>query len=154
MNERLYKTDEEKMKVAYEQALLAYKKQEVPVGSASFLNNKLISKNHNRVIQTNDPTGHSEILVIKETAEILGNYRLDNVEVYTTIEPCIMCYGALIHSRIKRLVYAAGNQKWGFIKYLKSNEDYMFNHKIKIHKGIMQKECKELIQKFFKIKRK
>jgi tRNA(adenine34) deaminase len=146
-----YLTHEEKMLVAYNEAVIAFQEDEVPIGAAAFLNNTLISKNHNRVIQNNDPTAHSELLVLQETALKINNYRLTDIEIYTTVEPCIMCFGGMIHSRIYKLVYGTNNLKWGFNKFLNAHN---FNHKVLIVKNIMKNESKNIIENYFKNKRR
>lgn len=153
MNQKKFISDFDKMNIAYSEAVKAFEENEVPVGTASFIENNLIAKNHNRIVKNNNPTGHSEILVLKETAELLKNYRLDNVEIFTTVEPCIMCVGAMIHSRIKRLVFGCQNRKWGFIKSIYNFDEIKFNYKFKITEGIMEKECSVLMKKFFQNKR-
>ena len=112
------KIDKDKffMREALKEAKKAYKKNEVPVGAVVVYNNKIIAKAHNLNITTNDPTAHAEILALKKASKILRNYRLPDCEMYTTLEPCPMCAGAMVYARIKRLVYATEDPKSGCCK--------------------------------------
>ncbi|HOL48817.1 MAG TPA: nucleoside deaminase [bacterium] len=148
---KIYKSDNEKMLVALKEAEKAFNKNEVPIGAAAFYNNSLIAKDYNKVIKFNNTMAHSEILVLKKCSKKFNNFRLNNIELFTTIEPCIMCFGALIHSRIKRLVYGANNPKFGFTKFIKNIN--LLNHKIEIKKNILHKECTQILKEFFKNKR-
>jgi len=148
---KIYKSDEEKMLVALKEAEKAFKKNEVPIGSAAFYNNFLIAKDYNKVIKLNNPIAHAELLVLKKCAAILNNFRLNEIELFTTIEPCIMCFGALIHSRIKRLVYGANNPKFGFTKFIKNIN--LLNHKIIISRNVLNNDCSQIMKKFFEEKR-
>ena len=110
-----YKTDEEKMKVALDQANLAFNKNEVPVGAAIFdASNNLICANHNRRELDNNPTAHAEILVLQEAAQILGSWRLENTTLAVTLEPDAMCAGAIVIARVKKLLYGAPNSEYGW----------------------------------------
>ena len=142
------------MQKALEQANLAYEKDEVPVGAILVKNNKVLSAAHNLLITENDPSAHAEILCLKEAGKVLKNYRLIGATLYVTLEPCMMCAGAIIHARISRLVYATSDEKTGFINSrnnLAGNE--WLNHKLDITSGILDKDCSKLIKSFFKDKR-
>jgi len=142
------------MQKALEQANLAYEKDEVPVGAILVKNNKVLSAAHNLSITENDPSAHAEILCLKEAGKALKNYRLIGTTLYVTLEPCMMCAGAIIHARISRLVYATSDEKTGFINSrnnLAGNE--WLNHKFDITSGILDKDCSKLIKSFFKDKR-
>ena len=142
------------MQKALEQANLAYEKDEVPVGAILVKNNKVLSAAHNLLITENDPSAHAEILCLKEAGKVLKNYRLIGTTLYVTLEPCMMCAGAIIHARIGRLVYATSDEKTGFINSrnnLAGNE--WLNHKLDITSGILDKDCSKLIKSFFKDKR-
>lgn len=146
-----YKTDNDKMLVAYNEAIVASQNDEVPIGSAAFLFDELIAKAHNSVINLTDPTAHAEIIVLKKVAKLLNNYRLLDIEIYSTVEPCIMCYGAMVHSRIKKIVYGTVNSKWGFSTFL---NDAAFNHNITVVNNVLRDKCKSLMENYFKFKRR
>ena len=142
------------MQKALDQANFAYEKDEVPVGAILVKNNDVLSAAHNLSIKKNDPSAHAEILCLKEAGKVLNNHRLIGTTLYVTLEPCMMCAGAIIHARISRLVYATSDENTGFINSknnLASNE--WLNHKLDISSGILDRECSELIKSFFKDKR-
>ncbi len=148
------KPDDYYMIHAIKQALLAYEEDEVPVGCVIVYNGKIIAKAHNQCIKKNDPTAHAEILAIKKASKKIKNYRLPEMTLYTTLEPCIMCSGAIMHSRINRIVIGALDKKRGA---LISNIDLLnhsiSNHKAEITSGVLGVACKNIIKKFFKNKR-
>ena len=155
MNVKYSREDEEYMQEALKQANKAFDRGEVPVGAVIVYRNKIIARSFNQTIKLNDPTAHAEILAIRKAAKHLNNYRLLKTQIYVTIEPCLMCAGALIWARIERIVYSAKEPKFGMmdpgLKFLKGTKT---NHKIKISGGLLEKESKHLIQKFFKTRRK
>lgn len=127
--------------------------QEVPIGSVVVLNNKMIGEGWNQSISKQDPSAHAEILALRQAAKYMSNYRLINAEIYTTIEPCIMCIGAIIHARINRLIFGARkkNRKNLFIKkLLNSNES---NHHFILTEGVLERECSETMHNFFYCRR-
>ncbi len=143
------------MKLALIEAENAGQIDEVPIGSL-IVDNKgnVISKAHNKTIKNVDPTAHAEILAIRKAAEKINNYRLLDTTLYVTIEPCIMCMGAIINARIKNVVYGAKDPKWGAAGSLYNfSEDLRFNHNPEIISGICEDECRTIIQDFFKDKR-
>ncbi len=141
------------MALALEEAVQAMEEGEVPVGAVVVLQERLIARSHNRTIALNDPTAHAEILVLREAARKLGNYRLNGVELYVTKEPCPMCVGAMIHARIGKLIYGAVDEKGGaFSKF--SMDLSRANHRFEVIKGVMEKESAELLKRFFKEKRR
>jgi tRNA(adenine34) deaminase len=127
---------------------------EVPVGAVIVHDNKIIAEGHNRPISDNDPTAHAEIIAIKMAADYFNNYRLPDVELYTTLEPCTMCAGAIIHARIPRVYYGAYDPKAGaagsVFKILGTDK---LNHIVDVTGGTMEDQCVDLIQSFFKRKR-
>ena len=142
------------MQKALEQANLAYEKDEVPVGAILVKNNEVLSAAHNLSITKNDPSAHAEILCLKEAGKVLNNYRLIGTTMYVTLEPCMMCAGAIIHARISRLVYATSDEKTGFINSRNNlDQNEWLNHKLDISSGILDRECSKLIKSFFKDKR-
>lgn len=143
------------MKQAIKEAEKAYKKDEVPVGAILVKQDKIIARAHNLIRKLKDPTAHAEILAIKKAGKKIGNERLIGTTLYTTIEPCSMCAGAIILARIEKLVFGAQDLKTGacgsVFKIINNKKN---NHKVKIVKNVMKEECAEIIQKFFKEKRK
>ena len=138
------------MKLALEEALKAAQEQEVPVGAVAVLEGELVAREHNRSIQLHDPTGHAEILVLREAGQKLSNYRLKNLEIYVTLEPCAMCSGALLWARIQRLVFGARDEKAGAV-FSKASllSEGRFNHTIQVVEGILAQPSRELLQEFF-----
>jgi len=127
---------------------------EVPVGAVVVLNGEIAGRGRNSPIALNDPTGHAEILALREAATATGNYRLEGATLYSTIEPCVMCAGALVTARVARLVFGARDLRFGGVrsKYRLADSDIL-NHRIEVVEGIEAAECAELIQRFFEEKR-
>lgn len=144
------------MVLALEQAKLAALQNEVPVGAVLVSDNGiLLAKSHNQTITLSDPTAHAEILALREGAKKAMNYRLIHSVLYVTIEPCIMCMGALIHARISKVVFGAHDPKWGACGSLYDlSRDLRLNHRMEWVSGIKEQECRLLIQDFFRAKRK
>jgi len=139
------------MKEALREALKGYKKGEIPVGAVIVVNNKIISKAHNRKETTHDPTAHAEILAIKKAGKLLNTWRLTDATLYVTKEPCIMCAAAIVHARIKKLIYGCDDPKGGGVVSLyRILQDDRLNHKVEIERGILEEQCREILQKFFK----
>ena len=146
--------DEKWMRIAIEEANLAMDKNEVPVGAVLVKNDTLIAQAHNKPITKNDPTAHAEIQLLRKAGEQQKNYRLPESTLYVTLEPCTMCFGAMIHARIDRIVYGASDFKTGVCgSRMNLNEENFFNHKISITSGILEKESSELLKLFFKSRR-
>jgi tRNA(adenine34) deaminase len=143
------------MNSALEEAKKAGQKDEVPVGAVLVTEKgKILSCSHNQVIGLCDPTAHAEILAIREAASKVQNYRLLNTTLYVTVEPCIMCMGAIIHARISTVVFGAFDPKWGAAGSLYNlAADSRFNHLPEIIPGICKNKCKALMQDFFRSKR-
>lgn len=143
------------MQRAYELAHEACRLNEVPVGAVLVLENQLIGVGHNQPISNEDPTAHAEIVAIRQGAAKLSNYRLLNTTLYVTLEPCMMCAGAMVHARIGKLIYGASDPKAGAIESKIAALDHVFlNHRISYKGGLMQTECGHLLSDFFKDKRK
>jgi len=146
--------DEKWMRIAIEEANLAMDKNEVPVGAVLVKNDTLIAQAHNKPITKNDPTAHAEIQLLRKAGEQQKNYRLPKSTLYVTLEPCTMCFGAMVHARIDRIVYGASDPKTGVCgSRMNLNEENFFNHKISITSGILEKESSELLKLFFKSRR-
>ena len=133
------------MKKAFEEAKYAFFKNEVPVGCIIVNNNDIISRSSNMVELLNDSTAHAELIAITSAQNSLNSKNLDNCTLYTTLEPCLMCYGAIYWSKINTVVYGASDKKRGF-----SRHSIDLDRKINIINGFMEKESKELLDRFFK----
>ena len=144
-------TDEAYMQIALELARQAYEINEVPVGAIVVKKStgKIIGKGYNRREIDKNTLAHAEIAAIKQAAETLGGWRLLDCDIYVTLEPCPMCCGAIINSRIERVIFGAFDSKSGSVESIINMFDLPFNHKPKIVSGIMQKECSEILSDFF-----
>lgn len=133
------------------QAEAAAEAGEVPVGAVLVgAEGNLLAEGHNRPISSHDPTAHAEIRVLRDAARKLGNYRLVDTTLYVTLEPCVMCVGALVHARVSRLVYAASEPRTGAIASAGQLFEHMeFNHRIAIQGGLLEEEARRMIQTFF-----
>jgi tRNA(adenine34) deaminase len=143
------------MTVAIVEALKAGERGEVPIGAVAVDGKgRIVAAAGNRSIECNDPTAHAEILALRKAGEQLGNYRLPDLTLYVTLEPCAMCAAAMVHARIKRLVYGADDPKAGAItsKY-RIGSDGLLNHRFKVEGGCRAQECAALLKDFFKGKR-
>lgn len=139
------------MKEALKQAQKAYDKLEVPVGAVIVKDGKIIARAYNQKEEKNDTTNHAEMLAIKKASKKLESWRLLDCDMYVTLEPCSMCAGALIQSRVRKVYIGASDEKTGACgSVLNLLEDYKFNHKVEIEKGVMQAECEAMLKKFFK----
>ena len=142
------------MQRALKQAKNAAILGEVPVGAVLTLNDEIIAEDHNRSISLNDPSAHAEINVIRKGAELLGNYRLPNTSLYVTLEPCVMCCGALVHARIDNLIFSAADPKSGaVISNLNLLEAEFLNHSISFKQGPLIEESSDLLKSFFRERR-
>ena len=149
------KTKEYFMKEALKEAEKAYKKLEVPVGAIIVKDGKIIARAYNQKESKTDTTKHAEILAIQKASKKLKSWRLIDCEMYVTLEPCTMCAGAIIHSRIKKVYIGAMDEKTGAVgSVLNLFEEYKFNHKPEVEKGILKEDCESLLKQFFKELRK
>jgi len=143
------------MREALAEAVKAFEIDEVPIGCVIVRNGEIISRSHNMRELTNDPTGHAEILAIQHASKLLNSWRLDDCEVYVTLEPCIMCTGALLQARVKRVIFGAFDPKAGATGTLYNlHADERLNHRFPVKSGVLEKESVFLLQEFFKRKRK
>ncbi|MBU0992684.1 MAG: tRNA adenosine(34) deaminase TadA [Proteobacteria bacterium] len=147
--------DEHFMALALIEAKKAGQNGEVPIGALVVAENgDIITAAYNRTIELNDPTAHAEILAIRDAAARIGNYRLTGFSLYVTIEPCIMCMGAIIHSRFSRVIFGAHDPKWGAAGSLYDlSSDNRLNHQVEIISGVKEENARILIQEFFRNKR-
>ena len=143
------------MKEALKEAKKAYDKEEIPVGAVIVRDDKIIARGHNIKELKKDTTKHAEIIAIQKASKKMDAWRLEGCTLYVTLEPCAMCAGALIQSRIKKVVIGTMDNKTGACgSVLNLLEDYKFNHQVEIETGIMETECREILQQFFKELRK
>ena len=146
--------DEKWMQIALNEANLAMNENEIPVGAILVKNGKLIAQSHNQPIRTNDPSAHAEIQLLRKAGEQQKNYRLIGSTIYVTLEPCTMCFGAMVHARIERIVFGASDFKTGVCgSCMNLNKENFFNHKISITGGVLEEESSELLRLFFKSRR-
>jgi tRNA(adenine34) deaminase len=142
------------MRQALKEADKAFQEDEVPIGAVAVLNNQIIGRGHNQTERLQDPTAHAEIIAITAAANALGSWRLNNVVVYTTVEPCIMCAGALVLARVKHIVFGTRDEKFGGCgSVLNVVRERKLNHHIAITEGVLQKDAEVLLKSFFKKQR-
>ena len=139
------------MKQALLQAQIAYKQDEVPVGAVVVLHNKIIARGYNQVEKLNDPTAHAEIIALTSAFNFLGSKYLPEAVIYITVEPCVMCAGALYWSKIGKVVYGAPDEKNGYLRITKDNSP--FHPKTELVRGVLKEECAGLMKSFFQSKR-
>ncbi len=147
---------ERAMQVALEQARLAAALGEVPVGAVlTDAAGNILSCGHNRTISASDPSAHAEIVVLRAAAAKLGNYRLPGTHLYVTLEPCLMCLGALFHARVAQIVFGASDPKTGACGgHIDLGKQTGLNHHASIHGGVLQQACSELLSDFFRARRR
>ena len=142
------------MRAALDQALEAGRRGEVPVGAVVVVDDAIVGAGFNQPIGGQDPTAHAEIVAMREAARRLGNYRLTSATLYVTIEPCQMCVGAMIHARVARVVYGTREPKAGAIESaMRAHEHPAMNHRLIATGGVLEEECRQMIQGFFREKR-
>ena len=147
-------TDTVYLRAAMEQAGAAEADGEVPVGAVVVRDGEIIAMGRNRVITDSDPTAHAEIVALRAAGTVLGNYRLEGCDLYCTLEPCAMCAGAILHARIRRLVYAASDPKAGACGSVLSVMNHpQLNHKVEVTSGLLAEECGALLTTFFRSRR-
>ena len=145
--------DERFMQEALLEARNALKAGEVPVGAVLVESDKIIARGHNNPLSTNDSTAHAEIVAIREACRIKRNYRLPGCELYVTLEPCAMCLGAVVHTRLRRVVYGALDLKGGAVESVMSFPIEKMNHPVEIKGGVLEAECSKILKSFFEKKR-
>ena len=142
------------MRLALEQARLAADAGEVPIGAVAVANGAVVGRGYNRPIGAVDPTAHAEVIALREAARTLGNYRVTGVDLYVTLEPCLMCVGALVHARVGRVVFGAREPKTGaLVSAVQALEIPTLNHRFEIVEGVLEAECRDLVQVFFRERR-
>ena len=146
---------DEFMALALREADQAGREDEVPIGAVLiFSSGQVLAADHNRTRQLNDPTAHAEILVLRRAAQVLNNFRLPGTTLFVTIEPCLMCAGAVIQARVERVVFGTIDPKAGALGSLYDvSKDQRLNHRFEVVSGVLETDCRELIQQFFKWRR-
>ena len=143
------------MAEALEQARRALAAGEVPIGAVLVIDDAIVARAFNQPISACDPTAHAEVLVLREGARIVGNYRLTAADVYVTLEPCLMCVGALVHARVRRVIYGVAEPKTGaLVSTVRALETPGLNHRFEVTGGVREEAARELIQEFFREKRR
>ena len=143
------------MAAALEQARLGLAAGEVPIGAVAVIDDAIVARAFNQPIGTCDPTAHAEVLAVREAARQVGNYRLTDATLYVTIEPCLMCVGALLHARVREVVYGAAEPRTGaLVSIISAHETPGLNHRFTVTGGVLEVECRGLIQQFFRDKRR
>jgi tRNA(adenine34) deaminase len=147
-------TDELWMQEALRAAQRALEAGEVPIGAVVVLEGKIVGRGFNRNIADSDPTAHAEVVALREAGAAIGNHRLSDCELFATIEPCAMCAGALVHARIRRLVYGADDPKAGAVHSVMRVVNHpSLNHQMEVRGGVLAGKCAELVQEFFRARR-
>jgi len=142
------------MRLALDQARRAEEAGEVPIGAVVVLDGQVIGRGFNQPIGEVDPTAHAEIVALREAARAVGNYRLVGADVYVTIEPCLMCVGALVLARVRTVVFGARESKTGaLVSTLQPLEIATLNHRFEVVEGVLEDECRSLVQNFFRSRR-
>lgn len=141
------------MRLALEEAAKALQAGEVPVGAVLVRGDEVVARGFNQPIQAVDPTAHAELVALRAAARALGNYRLTGTTLYATLEPCLMCVGALVNARVSSLVYGAAEPKWGSVRSLLDVGTLAVNHRFDVVAGVLEEECRQIVVDFFKIRR-
>ena len=147
--------DQRMMRLALREAQRGAREGEVPVGAILVRNGRIVARTHNRPIHLHDPTAHAEILALRRAAQKLRNYRLEGCDLYVTIEPCVMCVGAIVHARLRRVVFGARDAKAGACgSALRVLNHIKLNHRVEVARGPLAADCALLMQEFFRERRK
>jgi tRNA(adenine34) deaminase len=141
------------MRLALEQATLAQAKGEVPVGAVLVQGGAVVGRGHNQPIAASDPTAHAEVVALREAARAASNYRLPGATLYATVEPCLMCVGAIVHARIGTVVFGALDPKAGAVRSLLDPNALPLNHRFAVVEGVLAEECGEKLHEFFRSRR-
>ena len=141
------------MRLALEEARNALHLGEVPIGAVLAHDQEVIASGFNQSIHAVDPTSHAEIVAMRKAARELGNYRLGGLTLYVTVEPCMMCIGAIVQARVANLVYGASEPKFGAVESLFDLNEIRIPHRLSISSGVLEQDCKKILQDFFKFRR-
>ena len=142
------------LRLALDQARLARQAGEVPIGAVLVVDGRVAARAFNQPIRAVDPTAHAEVLVLRAAAQAAGNYRLPGSTLYVTVEPCLMCVGALLSARVATVVYGADEPKFGAVRSLLDLGSLATNHRFQVVRGVLEAECRELLQAFFRERRR
>jgi tRNA(adenine34) deaminase len=138
------------MRAALDQAGLALAAGEVPIGAVVVVNDTVVASGYNQPISAVDPTAHAEVIALRAAARAIGNYRLTDAMVYVTLEPCLMCVGALVHARVRDVVYGAAEPKTGaLVSTVRALDTPQLNHRFTVTGGVLETECRDIVQAFF-----
>ena len=146
--------DRDRMSVALRLARAAARQGEVPIGAVVVAGGRILGRGANRPIGASDPTAHAEIVALRRAARAAGNYRLSGATLYVTLEPCLMCLGAMVHARIRHLVFGAHDPKVGAVALLGARRAACLNHRFTVTAGVGARECGELLRQFFRRRRR
>ena len=142
------------MRAALDEAQRAMASGEVPIGAVLVIDGRIVARGFNQPIAAVDPTAHAEMLVLREAARVVANYRLTDATVYVTVEPCLMCVAAMVHARVREVVYGAAEPKSGaLVSAVRGLELPGLNHRFAVTGGVLEDECRDLIQQFFRARR-
>jgi len=142
------------MRAALEEARKGFEAGEVPIGAVVTLGGRIIGRGFNQPIGRVDPTAHAEITALRDAAAAIGNYRLIGSTLYVTIEPCMMCVGAIVHARVGTLVFGAAEPKAGaVVSTMRAHEHTALNHRLNVVDGVLEADCRAIIREFFKLRR-
>ncbi len=141
------------MRLALAEALAARAAGEVPIGAVVVAGGRVVGRGSNRPLGTSDPTAHAEIIALREAAAAAANYRLPEATVYVTLEPCLMCVGALINARVGAVVYGAAEPKWGAVESILQVGGLALNHRFAVVSGVLEDQCRALVVDFFRQRR-
>jgi tRNA(adenine34) deaminase len=141
------------MRQALGQARMARDKGEVPVGAVLVVDGRVIAEGFNQPIRATDPSAHAEVVVLRAAAQAVGNYRLAGATAYVTVEPCLMCVGALLNARVATVVYGVDEPKWGALRSIVDVGALRLNHRFEVVSGVLEAECRQLLVDFFKFRR-
>ena len=141
------------MREALEQARRALHVGEVPIGAVVVVGDRVAAAAFNQPIRAADPTAHAEVVALRMAARAAGNYRLTGATLYVTLEPCLMCVGAIVNARVAAVVYGAREPKWGALGSILDARDLSLNHRLAVTGGVLESECRQLVVDFFKFRR-
>jgi tRNA(adenine34) deaminase len=145
--------DETHMRRALEQARCALDVGEVPIGAVIVTGGQVTAEGFNQPIRAADPTAHAEIVALRQAAGAAANYRLPGATLYVTLEPCLMCVGAIVNARVERVVYGAPEPKWGALGSILDARQLRLNHRFEVVGGVLEAECRQIVVDFFKFRR-
>ena len=146
-------TDETFMREALEQARRALHLGEVPIGAVVVAEGGVMGEGFNQPIRAADPSAHAEIVALRQAARATGNYRLTGATIYVTLEPCLMCVGAIVNARLTSVVYGAREPKWGALGSILDARELSLNHRLEVTGGVLEAECRQVVVDFFKFRR-